>query len=230
MSLRLLREELWKLDDVKKLHRVAVKVVDEPLEHPVVIALSRLVVMGGNHHRLHEEITLSGGELKPSGFVRIPQQGRLQSLLDSSQACIPSEKLFDMLKERFGNAEDAMMKTVEARSNDRLKYLETTLMRRKESEKADLLQVLEELERNIVRELREENMPQQLLLPGFEEDERNQLRRDIEALRRRLERIPSEKEQEIGAIERRYEGIADRTFPVAVLFVVSRAMVEKDYR
>jgi hypothetical protein len=90
--------------------------------------------------------------------------------------------------------------------------------------------VLEELERNIARELREENMPQQLLLPGFEEDERNQLRRDIEALRRRLERIPSEKEQEIGAIERRYEGIADRTFPVAVLFVVSRAMVEKDYR
>jgi len=230
MSLRLLREELWKLDDVKKLHRVAVKVVDEPLEHPVVIALSRLVVMGGNHHRLHEEITLSGGELKPSGFIRIPQQGRLQTLLDSSQACNPSEKLFDILKERFGNAEDATMKTVEARSNDRLKYLETTLMRRKESEKADLLQVLEELERNIARELREENMPQQLLLPGFEEDERNQLRRDIEALRRRLERIPSEKEQEIGAIERRYEGIADRTFPVAVLFVVSRAMVEKDYR
>lgn len=228
MSLRLLREELWKLDDVKKLNRVTVKVVDEPLEHPIAIALSRLVVMGGNHHRLHEEITLSGGELKSSGFVRIPQVTRLQSLMETSKPLSPSDRLFGILAERFEKSEDSMMKTIDARSNDRLEYLRNTLMRRMESEKSDLMQVLDELERNITRELREENMPKQLSLPGFEEEERNQLRRDIESLRRRLERIPSERQKEIETIERRYEGLTDRTFPVAVVFVVSSDMVTKE--
>ena len=46
------------------------------------------------------------------------------------------------------------------------------------------------------------------------------MRRDTEALKLRLARIPGEKEQEIEAIRQRYEGYAVRTFPVAVIFLV----------
>ena len=55
MCLRLLREEIWKLDDVKRLHRVAVRTVpDSELSTPAVAVWSRLVITGGDHHRLHE--------------------------------------------------------------------------------------------------------------------------------------------------------------------------------
>ena len=42
------------------------------------------VITGGNHHLLHEELTISGGELKKDGFARISQVGRLDALLEKS--------------------------------------------------------------------------------------------------------------------------------------------------
>ena len=78
--------------------------------------------------------------------------------------------------------------------------------------------MLDELARSIENELNKEEQPEQLKL--FSEDERTQLDRDNKALRARLERIPEEKEQEIKAIDNRYADFAERTFPVAVIFLV----------
>src|SRR5690606_35984929 len=53
MCLRLLRAEIWALEDLKKLHRVTVRAVSDPgLRVPAVAVWSRLVITGGNHHRL----------------------------------------------------------------------------------------------------------------------------------------------------------------------------------
>lgn len=52
-------------------------------------------------------------------------------------------------------------------------------------------------------------------------DQREQLRRDVEALRTRLDRIPEEREKELAAIRRRYADPTPRTFPVAVEFLIS---------
>ena len=60
----------------------------------------------------------------------------------------------------------------------------------------------------------------------FTPDERTQVRRDFDALKARLERIPQEKQQEIEAIEHRYAGYVARTFPVAVIFLVPENMLE----
>lgn len=226
MCLRLLREELWKLDDVKKLHRVSVKVVtDKVLEMPAVLVWSRLVITGGDHHRLHEEITISGGELKHTGFSRIPQQGRLQDLLDKAVTFEPKGGLLDILSERFEKQESSIRATMEARSKDRLRFLETTLGRRKDGEIADLTSALDELEKTIRNELKDDALPKQMVLPGFEPDERNQIRKDIEALRIRLARIPEERELENTAIKKRYAGLTDRTFPVAVVFIVPESQM-----
>jgi len=78
--------------------------------------------------------------------------------------------------------------------------------------------VLDELEKAIQSELKKEQQPEQLSL--FTEDERTQLRRDIAALEARLARIPDERRMETQAIESRYAKLDDRTFPVAVIFVV----------
>jgi len=63
MCLRLLRAEIWNLgSSSKRLSRVTACVVeDSALSNPVVIAHGRIVVLGGDNHRIHEEIITAGG-------------------------------------------------------------------------------------------------------------------------------------------------------------------------
>ncbi len=227
MSLRLLREELWKLDDVKLLHRVSVRVVPSgEIDDPIVAVWSRLVVTGGGHHRLHEELTLSGGVLRPSGFVRVPQVRRLEDLVRQAVSVSPPASLFSVLQGRFEQYEEAIRTAVEARSRDRLKSLESTLARLKNSEVEDIREVLRDLERSIRKEL-QDTAPRQARMALWPEEEREQLKRDLESLRGRLERIPEEQQLEIAAIENRYADPADRTFPVAVEFLISRDTLDR---
>lgn len=221
MSLRLLREEIWKLDDIKNLHRVAVKSI-AGLENPAVLVWSRLVITGGDHHRLHEELTLSGGELKHDSFRRFTKQKELESLLTES---IPnddiSESIFAVLKERFDASENSIMAAVEARSKERLEFLNNTIERRKESEKKDIINILDDLKANISKELAEPEMYQMTFnFAEFSEEEKNQLKKDMNALRTRLARIPEEKERECAIIDKHYADPQTRTFPVAVIFLI----------
>ena len=221
MSLRLLREEIWKLDDIKNLHRVAVKSI-AGLENPAVLVWSRLVITGGDHHRLHEELTLSGGELKHDSFRRFTTQKELESLLTES---IPnddiSESIFAVLKERFDASENSIMAAVEARSKERLESLNNTIERRKESEKKDIINILDDLKANISKELAEPEMYQMTFnFTEFSEEEKNQLKKDMNALRTRLARIPEEKERECAIIDKHYADPQTRTFPVAVIFLI----------
>jgi superfamily II DNA or RNA helicase len=219
MSLRLLREEIWKLDDVKHLQRVAIRNVPS-LETPNVIIWSRLVITGGDHHRLHEELTLSGGELKHGTFRRITTQRELDRMLSEAmpQDSVP-DRAFAILKERFSQNEESIMAAVEARSRERLRDLEHTIQLRKESEITDIIRILDELDANIRKELKEPSIVQ-LTFEFFTEDEKLQLKKDINALRNRLSRIPEEKEQEKATIEKHYANPQARTFPVAVIFLV----------
>lgn len=223
ICLRLLRAEVWAPDDTKSLHRISIRQsADAALTVPIAAVWSRLVITGGNHHRLHEELTLSGGELKPSGFARISQIGRLESLVENATALPESgaSAATDQLRPLYDKAKDAIVTALETRSKDRLQFLENTLERRKQADVADITSVLADLEKAISREIADSKAVQLELWP---EDERQQLRRDVEALRARLKRIPDERVQEIAAIENRYAGYQHRTFPVAVVFVVPQS-------
>jgi hypothetical protein len=173
---------------------------------------------------LHEELTLSGGELKHNGFSRISQVGRMETLVENSFPYEPDETLFSILRDRFGRHKESIMAAVEARSRDRLKNLEGTLDRRKRRDMTDIESVLDELRGNIERELKQDSTPKQLLL--WPDEERTQLSRDIQALKTRLTRIPEELENEKSAIERHYLNPAGRTFPVAVIFLVPKSQTK----
>ena len=219
MCLRLLRAEIWAQDDVKKLHRVTVRTVpDAQIDGPAVVVVSRLVVTGGNHHRLHEELTVSGGYLRDQSFRREEGVTRVQQWLDEAKPITAAPPLFDVLRTRFDRQQEAILKAVDARSKERLRFLTNTLQTRKQQEIDDIGTVLDELEKAIQSELKKGQQPEQLSL--FTEDERTQLRRDIAALEARLARIPDERRMETQAIEARYAKLDDRTFPVAVIFVV----------
>jgi superfamily II DNA or RNA helicase len=221
MCLRILRAEVWALDDRKTLNRVTVRRSgDASIAHPVVAVSSRLVVTGGNHHRLHEELTISGGELKPDGFARIAQVGRLDALLEKSAPIKPDAAMLAMLRERFDDSQKPIRATANARSDDRLKFLKNTLERRKLGDITDIAGLLDELARALKLEIEASSRLVQTELGFWPENERMQLRRDVDALRARLARIPDEREQEIASIERRYSDLAHRTFPVAVTFIL----------
>lgn len=225
MCLRLLRAEIWAQDDVKRLHRVTVRAVPNGLvDDPAVVVVSRLVITGGNHHRLHEELTVSGGYLRDQSFRREDSVTRVQQWLDGGEPITASAGLFDALRVRFERAREAVLQAVDVRSKDRLKFLTNTLETRKQKEIADIGTVLDELEKAIRTELRRDEEPEQLSL--FSEDERTQLRRDTAALEARLARIPDERSQETEAIEKRYAGFVDRTFPVAAVLIVPASAVQ----
>jgi len=221
MCLRLLREEVWKLDDVKRLHRVAFRSVPESeASVPIVAVWSRLVITGDDHNRLHEELTLAGGELNKKKFTRIPQISRLESLVANSSPMEPDQALFDDLKESFTLHENSVINAVEARSKERLEFLENTLERRMRSEMSDIETIFIELSENIKRELGNEN--RQLAL--FSAEELGQITKDRCALEARLSRIPEELEKEKALIEKHYANPVARTFPVAILFLVPQRL------
>jgi hypothetical protein len=227
MCLRLLRAEVWAQDDVKKLHRVTVrKVPDSSIEGPAVIVISRLVVTGGNHHRLHEELTFAGGYIADKSFRREESVSKVQQWLEQATPIKANDSIFDAVRMRFDRAQSAIVQAVDTRSKDRLKFLTNTLKTRKQQELDDINAVLNELEKAIEQELKKDQQPAQLSL--FSEDERTQLKRDTAALEARLARIPIERQQEAAAIEMRYDNLKDRTFPVAVVFVVPESSVQGD--
>lgn len=220
MCLRLLRAEIWAQDDVKKLHRVTVRTVrGDFTDGPVVAVISRLVITGGNHHRLHEELTVSAGYLRDQNFRREESVTRIQQWLDDATPLVAGDSLFNALRIRFERSQLAILQAVEARSKDRLKHLANSLQGRKQKEVENITVVLDELEKAITTELKKSQQPEQLSF--FTEDERTQLRRDTAALRARLARIPNEREEEARAIETRYGNLVDRTFPIAIVFLVS---------
>ena len=102
--------------------------------------------------------------------------------------------------------------------------LTRTLERRRDREISDVTNILSELKESIETELREPEFEQQEF---WKSSEREQLERNIDALRRRAEAIPHEIEREVASIRARYTDPVVRTFPVAVTFVVPRWMVKE---
>ncbi len=218
MALRLLRAEVWAQSDVKRLHRIDVRSVPaDLLQRPALAIVSRLVITGGNHHRLHEELTLAGGYLD-EGFSRETRVTEVTEWIDKARAVQASPEAFGRLRSAYEIGNDAIVQAAEARSRERLRNLENTLASRKQQEIENIETVLDDLASLIERELKIAREPEQLLL--FSEDERQQVRRDEEALRNRLARIPDEKRMEVEAIERRFADYHSHTFPVAVIFLL----------
>ena len=225
MCLRLLREELWSIGGKNHLNRVAIcSVPDNELNEIAVVIWSRLLISGGDNKRLHEELTLSGGELRHNGFARITQIGRVESLIKSALQFEPNDKLFNILKTRFDNNKKQIEVAYKARSRERLQNLSSTLQRQKDKEIDNIQMILTELENDIHKELHLNESDNQLYLAGLSPEEYAQKRRDFNALSERLKQIPEEREKEKAIIEKHFADPIDRTFPVAIIFLVPQSL------
>lgn len=223
MSLRLLRAEVWSPSSKKGLHRLTARLVlDAILDTPAVIAHARLVVIGGDQHRLHEEIITAGGFLREGRFSRM-NVGQVAKALENAEEVEPSKEVQGRLLDMYEKVMPQLIQSLEARKADRMDGVLKLLSEREATESKNIEAILSELAQKIKSELEEPDVVQ---LELFTVDEKDQLTRDMDALRRRLQEIPGEIKKEQEQIQERFADPQPRMFPVGVTFLVPEKLAK----
>jgi hypothetical protein len=119
---------------------------------------------------------------------------------------------------------DSLRSALEARMSDRTSGLQKALAERAEKEAADITAILTELQRTIEEKFDDPELEQMMLFDDWADDERQQLERNMNALRARVREIPAEIERETAGIQARFADPQPRMFPVAVTFLVPERM------
>ncbi len=221
MSLRLLRAEVWAPQGQRHLHRVTARVVpSNVLKQPVLIAHARLLMLGGDYQRLHEELITAGGELREGTFVRL-NVGEIDRALAAAGSTRLPAAAAKRLVDRWDDYAPKLLVALDARAKERGASLRRSLNDRAEKEASDSTAILTELRNAIQKEL---HQPETLQLTLFTTPEREQFERNIDSLRARVAQIPHEITQEADAIRARYADPQTRQFPVAVTFLMPESL------
>ena len=224
MCLRLLRAEVWSMDRSKKLQRFTARMVpDSTLQTPAVVIHGRLLVLGGDNRRVHEEIITAGGVIQEGRFKRM-NVGETQSAIAAAEEAAAPGFIEDTLKALWRTIEDPLLKALDARMTDRTKNLQTFLDDRSDREVANFTAVMEDLGQSIRKVLTDEEDPQ-LRLALDDQNEKAQRERDLGSLRDRLKQIPAELARETAHLRSRYANPQPRLFPLAVTFLVPHRAV-----
>ncbi|MBD2261230.1 DISARM system SNF2-like helicase DrmD [Pseudanabaena sp. FACHB-2040] len=225
MCLRLLRAEVWSSSVNRSLHRVTARLVpSSTLESPAVVAYGRLVILGGDQQRLHEEVITAGGLLREGRFSRFKSLLVMRQALDSALPEPVPDGVRQHLAELWESYEEPLMQSLEARQSERSASLERSLQERCEKEVADITAIMNELKQSILAELTASEQPQQLSI--FSDVEREQFDRNRNSLQARLDQIPYEIEQETALIRSRFANPTARLFPLAVTFLVPKRLIK----
>lgn len=228
LCLTLLRRELWSQDSTgQRLSRVTARTVhSDLLRTPAVVAHGRVVITGSEGSRLHEEVLVAGGRIEEGRFVRVKETEVASWLEHATSEQVP-ESMRQSLADMWDGLAPAVSGALKARATQRAKTLETTLAQRCEEETTAVVQVLDELADSIRDALDDAPGWRQESLFDLTEGERTQMRKDHDALNRRLEAIPEQKEDEVAALRRRYAEPVPRWFPAAVTFLVPASLARR---
>jgi hypothetical protein len=218
MSLRLLRAEIWSQTGGSKLNRFTARMVaNSALQTPAVLVHGRLLVLGGDNQRLHEELLIAGGQLREGRLQRL-NVGEVQAAMASATAQPVPEAIRRRLIGLWPEMEAAALQALEARMQDRTKNLRSRLDERSTREVANITAVFDELKKSILETLNTKDDSQ--LQFDWTAEEKSQRERDIGSLRARLQELPAELAREVAHLKSRYRDPQPRLFPVAVTFLV----------
>lgn len=225
LCLTLLRRELW--SDGERLARVTARIVDSDLLRvPAVVAHGRVVITGAEGSRLHEEVLVAGGLIESGRFSRVKEETVEQWLAAATDKPVP-ESMRERLIALWPGLADPLNRALKRRAEQRAGSLKKTIAKRCDEEVVAIGKVLDELADSIRKALSDEPVWQQASLFELSDPEREQLRRDREALRAKLEGIPEQKERETAALRRRYADPEPRWFPAAVTFLVPASLAKR---
>ncbi|MFG2257380.1 DISARM system SNF2-like helicase DrmD [Streptomyces mirabilis] len=228
LSTRLLTAAVWNADLID-LNRVTAVVSDDPaVTTTLVSAYARYVLVGADGTRLHEEVLYAGGWVGDTGRFRrwesVNEQGRVlsQALTDGIEA---APHLRKELTEAWPKLRDPLYRSLEARSGELGRQLESRLADRRAEEERRITGTLDRFDATLRRKLKEEGdgEGEQLALLSTHEltgHERRQFEDDRRRWQERLEGLPAERERELAAIAARYREPRSHLFPAAVVFVI----------
>ena len=146
---------------------------------------------------------------------------RTDEIVRASLSILPRNGILDKFVTDWPKIEDQVVASIEVRASDRMRNLRNTLERHREREAGDITKVLNELKESIEREL---NRPEPPQLGFWTTEEQDQLRRNSDRLRARVDEIPRNIDEETQVIRKRYSDPTPRTFPVAVTFLVPESV------
>jgi len=228
---RLLRSAVW--GEGTTLARVAGVCADLPEEirpdELLVAVFTRLVLVGADGARLHEEVLLAARAVPPAGRSRRieVEERRFDALRQAVEtalepdACVPvAPSAANRLTEIWPDLRGPLAGDVAARATVRKGALERDLTAREADELSRVDAITEHL-RRVLTEALAEVIPVQLSFEDLDQPERHQLEADRAAWRARLDGLDTEREHEREAVAYRYQGVRELTFPVAVLLVSS---------
>jgi superfamily II DNA or RNA helicase len=229
-STRLLRSALW--GGRAALNRVTAVAFHPPdgavVGGALVAVFARLVVVGADGQRLHEEVMLAAREVPLSGRSRRveldqPRYAGLRAAVEGAlepQTCRPAPDAERLpVATRWPELEPMLAGDVQARAEERLAALERDLARRQDDETKRTETVFAQLRRTLESAL-EGPAPVQLSFDDLDIEERQQLDRDRRAWQARLDGLDEERERELAAVARRYSGVRELVFPFAVAVCV----------
>ena len=221
---RLLRRSLWSADAA--LHRVTAVVVDE-LEESFVAAVTRMVLVGRGGLRLHEEIFLAGVRLRGRRAIAEERAEQLlDQALDAERLTLAADDVRADLTREW-NEQDSPLRTrlldsMTRRAEGRHQRVSEQLAKRQEADTTRAREIFAAFRRNLnesLEQLTSAEMQAQLAL--FPDDQQRQRRRDIDAMRRRLDELGDEEHREVAAITERYREVKPHTTAAAVVFALT---------
>jgi hypothetical protein len=224
MSTRLLRAAVWGTEH-GGLNRVAACLSDDPeLEATLLVTFTRLVLVGADGVRLHEEVFPAGGWLRDGRFLAlgVTKLGELVDrvlAIENPESASPLEQ--QGLARQWQRGRAALATAMANRAREREQSVRTRLDTLKADEVKRLDQALDQFRRTLERALGSSEA-EQLELRLDDLEERSQLRRDVDAWRTTLAGLDAQREAEAQQIDHRYSEVRALTFPAAILFVVPR--------
>jgi superfamily II DNA or RNA helicase len=229
-STRLLRSAVW--GGHIPVNRVSAVTASLPegadLDRLLVAVFSRLVVVGVDGSRLHEEVMLAARSIGNSGTGRRveldqPRNSALREAVEAAldpAACLPAP-LSDQarLDEAWSELSPALAGDITHRAAQRVESLERRLEARRDDEVRRIEGVFRHLRRTLIAALAVPEGQQLDLLDELQLPELEQLTRDRAAWQGRLDGLDEELARDVASAHRRYLNPQQLVFPFAVLLV-----------
>ena len=221
-AMRTLRAEIWSSGAETRMGRVSARIGGADLEDLGVVAFARLVLIGGDGRRLHEEVITAAGRVRNGSYARwnIGETDHAIQAASYEQAGGHAEAHIAAVWPRIN---ESVYAALEARAKDRVDSLQRRLIERQDADIDAITTVLTDLRENIGSELdRVSGETRGQLTLDFNPEEKDQFERNAQALQRRLDEIPDEIIRETEAVRSRYATPTPRLFPAAIEFLVPR--------
>ncbi|WP_278265429.1 DISARM system SNF2-like helicase DrmD [Nocardia sp. AG03] len=227
-SARILRSKL--LGVGSDVNRVTAVVVDD-LPQSCVAVVSRLVLVGRGGLRLHEEVFLTGIRIRGNDMAEKKVEDLLEATLDTTDLKLASPQVRSTLANLWNvegsRLQSRLLNAMNRRAESKQDEVAKALQARHTADTSRTREIYAAFRHNLddsLRRLREQQA--ELELQFFTDDQRKQLRRDIDVMQQRRDNLNEEEQREITAVGERYADIKPYVSVAAVVFALTPADAE----